>query len=71
MNVIVIDDEPAPLLTFASHILDNAAVTANMFSLKVDEALEFALAYIASAFHHRAGPPLNRFDAIGGFGFGG
>ena len=42
MNVIVIDDEPAPLLTFASHILDNAAVTANMFSLKVDEALEFA-----------------------------
>ena len=42
MNIIVIDDEPAPLLTFASHILDNAAVTANMFSLKVDEALEFA-----------------------------
>lgn len=45
MNVIVIDDEPAPLLTFASHIFDNAAVTANMFSLKVNEALEFARAH--------------------------
>ena len=42
MNVIVVDDELAPLLTFSSHILDNAEITANMFSSQIDKALEFA-----------------------------
>lgn len=42
MNVIVIDDEPSSLLAFASQIIDNASVTANMFKNNFDDALEFA-----------------------------
>lgn len=49
MNIIVIDDEPAPLLTFSSHIFDNANVTANMFTLQIDEALAFARDHVCKA----------------------
>lgn len=42
MNIIVIDDEPAPLLAFSSNIFDNSQISANMFSLQIDDALDFA-----------------------------
>lgn len=41
MNIIVIDDEASSLLAFASQIIDNASVTANMFKNNLNDALDF------------------------------
>lgn len=63
MNIIVIDDEKAPLLTFAGHLLDNASVTANLFTTQVEEALEFAATHdVAAVFLDIVMPKISGID---------
>lgn len=63
MNVIVVDDEISPLLTFSSHIFDNPEITANMFSTQIDAALDFARKnYCKAVFLDINMPKINGID---------